>query len=145
MKERNKMKDFDYDVREKKRIAAGARHRKQGSKSRRCVLPHEYLTPAQLQRRNGQVRTFHMNRPMDAGQWTAMPEDLQRQYIRQLRLRYNVGTARVAAMLGMSSGELRCRLEELGLWDGKRRRMRAEQAQAWERWLKSKEKEEEIR
>ena len=137
------MRDFDFEVREKKRIAAGARHRKQGSKSRSCVLPHEYLTPAQLQRRNGQVRTFHMNRPMDAGQWTAMPEDLQRQYIRQLRLRYNVGTARVAQMLGMSSAQLRGCLEELGLWDGKRRRMRAEQVRAWERWLAGGEKKEE--
>ena len=32
------MNDFDYDVKEKKRIAAGARSRKCGSKSKRCTL-----------------------------------------------------------------------------------------------------------
>lgn len=137
------MNDFEFDVREKKRIAAGARHRKRGSKSRRCTLPHEHLTPAQLRRKNGAVRIFQLSRPMDEAQWSAMPEDLQRAYIQRLRQRYNVGTARLAGMLGMSTGALRERLAQLGLWDGRKRRMRSEQAEAWERWLAGAEREKE--
>lgn len=135
------MNDFEFDVREKKRIAAGARHRKQGSRSRRCTLPHELLTPAQLRRKNGAVRVFQLSRPMDAAAWEAMPEDLQRRYIERLRQRYNVGAVRLAAMLGLPREALRLRLEQLGLWDGRVRRMRAEQVEAWERWLSGKEDE----
>ena len=127
--------DFEFDVREKKRIAAGAWHRKVGSKSRRCTLPYEHLTRAQLRAMNGPVKSYQLGRPMDAAQWCAMPEDLQRRYIEGLRQKYNVGTVRLAGMLGLSREEMKAQLSRLGLWDGRVRRMRAEQAAAWERWL----------
>ena len=58
------MNDFDYDALQKKRIASGAFHMKRGSRSKRCSLPSDNLTPAQLKRRNGPVSTYKLDQPM---------------------------------------------------------------------------------
>lgn len=78
------MNDFDYDVLQKKRTAAGARHMKRGSRSKRCSLPSDNLTPAQLKRRNGPVSTYKLDAPMRWDDFKAMPMDLQKQYLTNL-------------------------------------------------------------
>ena len=78
------MNDFDYDVLQKKRIAAGARHMKRGSRSKRCSLPSDNLTPAQLKRRNGPVSTYKLDAPMRWDDFKAMPMDLQKKYLTNL-------------------------------------------------------------
>ena len=78
------MNDFDYDVLQKKRTAAGARHMKRGSRSKRCSLPSDHLTPAQLKRRNGPVSTYKLDEPMKWDDFKAMPVDLQKQYLTNL-------------------------------------------------------------
>ena len=78
------MNDFDYDALQKKRIAAGARHMKRGSRSKRCSLPSDNLTPAQLKRRNGPVSTYKLDAPMGWDDFKAMPVDLQKQYLTNL-------------------------------------------------------------
>ena len=78
------MNDFDYDALQKKRIAAGARHMKRGSRSKRCSLPSDNLTPAQLKRRNGPVSTYKLDAPMMWDDFKAMPVDLQKQYLTNL-------------------------------------------------------------
>lgn len=78
------MNDFDYDVLQKKRTAAGARHMKRGSRSKRCSLPSDNLTPAQLKRRNGPVSTYKLDEPMKWDDFKAMPVDLQKQYLTNL-------------------------------------------------------------
>ena len=54
------MDDAEYiflaDSREKKNIAHSAYHRKGGSKSRRCTLPHEKMTKGELKRMSGPVK-----------------------------------------------------------------------------------------
>lgn len=78
------MNDFDYDALQKKRIAAGARHMKRGSRSKRCSLPSDHLTPAQLKRRNGPVSTYKLDAPMRWDDFKEMPVDLQKQYLTNL-------------------------------------------------------------
>ena len=78
------MNDFDYDALQKKRIAAGARHMKRGSRSKRCSLPSDNLTPAQLKRRNGPVSTYKLDAPMRWDDFKDMPVDLQKQYLTNL-------------------------------------------------------------
>lgn len=78
------MNDFDYDALQKKRIATGARHMKRGSRSKRCSLPSDNLTPAQLKRRNGPVSTYKLDAPMRWDDFKAMPEDLQKKYLSNL-------------------------------------------------------------
>ena len=78
------MNDFDYDVLQKKRTASGARHMKRGSRSKRCSLPSDNLTPAQLKRRNGPVSTYKLDEPMKWDDFKAMPVDLQKKYLTNL-------------------------------------------------------------
>lgn len=78
------MNDFDYDALQKKRIAAGARHMKRGSRSKRCSLPSDNLTPAQLKRRNGPVSTYKLDEPMRWDDFKSMPVDLQKKYLTNL-------------------------------------------------------------
>ena len=78
------MNDFDYDVLQKKRTAAGARHMKRGSRSKRCSLPSDNLTPAQLKRRNGPVSTYKLDAPMRWNDFKEMPVDLQKKYLTYL-------------------------------------------------------------
>ena len=78
------MNDFDYDVLQKKRTAAGARHMKRGSRSKRCSLPSDNLTPAQLKRRNGPVSTYKLDAPMRWNDFKEMPDDLQKKYLTNL-------------------------------------------------------------
>ena len=78
------MNDFDYDVLQKTRIAAGSRHMRRGSRSKRCFLPSDNLTPAQLKRRNGPVSTYKLDAPMRWDDFKAMPVDLQKQYLTYL-------------------------------------------------------------
>ena len=78
------MNDFDYDVLQKKRTAAGARHMRRGSRSKRCSLPSDNLTPAQLKRRNGPVSTYKLDEPMRWDDFKAMPVDLQKKYLTNL-------------------------------------------------------------
>ena len=78
------MNDFDYDALQKKRISAGARHMRRGSRSKRCFLPSDNLTPAQLKRRNGPVSTYKLDAPMRWDDFKEMPVDLQKQYLTYL-------------------------------------------------------------
>ena len=78
------MNDFDYDALQKKRIAAGARHMRRGGRSKRCFLPSDNLTPAQLKRRNGPVSTYKLDAPMRWDDFKEMPADLQKQYLTYL-------------------------------------------------------------
>ena len=42
------MRDFDYEVLQRKRIAQQAKHKKKGSKTCKCSLPSDYLTAKQI-------------------------------------------------------------------------------------------------
>lgn len=97
------MHDFDYDAMQKKRIARGAMHMKRGSKSKKCGLPHDGLTAAQLRRLNGPVSTYKMDEPMTKESFKAMPEDLQKQYIRGLQETYQATDEMLGKMFGVSA------------------------------------------
>lgn len=50
---------YREEVRERSRLAACARYRR-GRKQRGCRLPSDRLTNAQLERRSGPVRVYHL-------------------------------------------------------------------------------------
>lgn len=56
------MDDFTYDCWQKKQLAQQARHRKRGSKSRKCSLPSDSLTKKQWKERNGKTLSINLNR-----------------------------------------------------------------------------------
>lgn len=70
------------------------------------TLPSDFLAPEELLRRNGPCYVYRLGAPMDIGQFEAMPRDLQRAYLRRLRLRGGSAEG-VGAMLGVSRQRLR--------------------------------------
>ena len=96
------MNDFDYDVRQKKQLVASARHRVNGSKSRRCSLPSDNLTPRQLAKLSGPCVSVKMNAPTTWKEFKPLPDNLKREYLVGLRDRYGVSQTEIAKMLGVS-------------------------------------------
>lgn len=78
------MNDFDYDCMQKKRIAMGAFahiNRKRGG----CSLPSDTLTEKQRNEKNGEVKSYNITRPMPWHEFKAMPEDLKREFFRNMQ------------------------------------------------------------
>lgn len=131
------MNDFDYDVKEKKRIAAGARARKCGSKSKRCTLPSDYLTAKQKKGLNGKMKTFNLSAPMNYGEFKNMPKDLQKEYLTKLYLEWGVGTVEIGKMFGCSSETVRKACRNLGINTSRcGHKMSYEQLDFWHSWLR---------
>ena len=131
------MNDFDFDVLEKKRIAASARHRVCGSKSKHCFLPSDRLTKAQLAKRNGPVATFNMSGPMSWDMFDQLPADLKGEYLTGLRDRFNPSPAQLGRMFGLPAATARRNLQRQKLLSflNRHARMTGEQAEEWKRFI----------
>ena len=78
------MNDFEYDCMQKKRVARGAFahiNRKRGG----CSLPSDTLTEKQRKEKNGEVKSYNITRPMPWPEFKAMPEDLKREFFRNMQ------------------------------------------------------------
>lgn len=78
------MNDFNYDCMQKKRVARGAFahiNRKRGG----CALPSDILTEKQRKEKNGEVKSYNITRPMPWREFKAMPEDLKREFFRNMQ------------------------------------------------------------
>lgn len=121
---------FVEQQRETKSAARGARHRVCGSKSKRCTLPHEYLTPAQMKRRNGIVNTYNMNAPHTKAELSGWSQDLRREYFTGLMQRYCPTDAQLADMLGCSKSTVYNLLTACSVSRENRRQTRVQET-AW--------------
>ena len=132
------MNDFDFDVMQKKRIANNAAHMKRGSKSKKCSLPSDHMTPAEWKRRNGPVSTYSLNKPMDWETFKSLPVDIQQSYIDILQSRFNVTTSAISRdLFGKTGPTLKNHMEKTGIKyiQMKGRNMSAEEKDLWKSWL----------
>lgn len=95
------MTDFDYDVMLRKRLASQAKYRKRGSKSKKCPLQSDGMTRRQWERRNGEVVSMDLNRPMDWKTFKGFPVTMQETYLKQLQDRYQASGVDLAEMFGV--------------------------------------------
>lgn len=75
---------FVADVRDRKRTASGSRSKKNGSKSKKCSLPSDNLSPAKLRKLNGPVESVQLDVPMDYQRLKTLSPSLQFLYIDHL-------------------------------------------------------------
>lgn len=131
------MNDFDYDAMQKKIIARSAKHRKNGSRSRRCVLSTDYLTSAELEKRNGEVMSYKMNEPTSWETFCAWPHDIQEEYINGLQSRFGVGLPTISKELFKGSGSmLILHAKRNGLtFLGAGKRLSNDSRKVWDTWL----------
>ena len=137
------MTDFDYEVLQRKRLAKQSRYVKRGSKSKKCTLPSDSLTAAQLKKRNGEVMSFNLNAPMEWREFKSMPADLQAEYIAGMHKRFGVNATNLAEMFGVTGETVRffCR-EGLGIQFHRGNFMSKEQRDRWEDFLTAPESPE---
>ena len=133
------MNELEYDAMQKKRIGRGARHRKGGSKSKRCSLPSDGLTPAQMAAMSGPVESWSMNVPMGWDAFVSAPLDIQQSYIDAVQGRFGVTISRISTdLFGLSVPALHKYMKNAGLKcsaDAKGRWMTVEERDAWKEWL----------
>lgn len=129
------MNEFDYDVMQKKRIAASARKRVCGSKSKYVGLPSDHLTPAQLKARSGPVMSYNLSIPMDYETFKSMPQDLQQSYLDGLHTRFGVGLTTISRdLFKMSIHTLPYYAKTRGLKIGGCGRISDAAAERWDRF-----------
>lgn len=108
------MNDFDYENLQKKRVAAGAARMKRGSKSKKCTLLSDYLTPAQFKQRNGEVKVMNMNQPVLWADFKEWPEDLQKEYLNTRMKDFDCTMSGLAEIFDVDVVSLRKTLVKIG-------------------------------
>ncbi len=128
------MTEFDYDVKERKSLVASARHKKNGSKSRKCPLSTDYMKRKDWEKLNGEVISLNFNQPHSREELRKLPVSLQRDYIKSLLERFNVSTRMLAEMFKCSQRAVYLYIEKIGLQDNftkNKKRPKDYQRDAW--------------
>lgn len=146
------MKDEEYlykqDVRQKGSIARSARSRRTHNGGRgRMRLPSDNMTEKELQKMNGEVKSYRLNDPITWVQFKAMPDDIKVVYVKALREKFGVPDCKLAEMMGVTKGAVSHEIKRIGLGHGEKHGGR----RAWDEkgfyaWLNGtkEEKQEEV-
>lgn len=123
------MRDFDYEVWQRKILARQAKHKKNGSKSRQCSLPSDRMTNKQWKERCGEVVTYDLGRPMGWIEFKSMPADMKKEYVERLIQKYSVTASDLARMFGCGATAVTklCKSDDVGIEFHAGKRMNAEQ------------------
>ena len=93
---------FIEDVREKKKTATGAHHKRTHcGKGGAIRFPSDFKTKKELKAMNGEMKSYKLNDPMSWAEFKAMPDDIKITYITALRKKYNVPDAKIFEMMGV--------------------------------------------
>lgn len=107
---------FYDEVKERNAMKSGAFHKKNGSKSKKCTLPSDNLTPAQKRKLNGPVKEYELHKPMSWADFKAMPADLQQAHLDYIQRRFRIGSHTISIeVFGLSSYALKSYAKGHGL------------------------------
>ena len=87
---------YRQDIKEKKSAGRGAFHKKNGSKSKKCKFPSDYLTKKEKMAMNGECVSYDMKKFYTYAEFKTFPDDIQLKYINGLINRYNVTVSAIA-------------------------------------------------
>lgn len=108
------MKDFDYDVKQKKDVARSVKNRV--GKRKGCSLPSDGLTDAQWRRRNSEIQSVNLNKPISYEQFKLLHRDLQEEYIQKIIDTYEIGITVISTVLfGLGRSSLAMYMRSHGL------------------------------
>lgn len=137
------MELIDYDVRDRKSLARAAKYKKNGSKSKRCTLPSDRLTDAQLRKRNGGLNVYQIGKPVSWKEFKKYPLEIQKEYLSHFAEKHKCNVAMLAKMMGCKKETLQAHTHRKGLSGIVVKQPTAEAQMAFYRWLESQKNPEE--
>lgn len=81
--------------------------------SKRCRLPSDNLTKAQLKKMNGEIIVMQMNKPIAWSEFKRYSPELQKEYIENLAVKYGARQLDIAEMFGVDKSNLNKYLAEI--------------------------------
>ena len=129
------MNAFDSEVRERKRLVSSARHKKNGSKSKRCSLPSDHLTERQWKALCGEIMEYKLSSPVPWAEFKRYPRDIQEMYIQNMVEKYHVTASDLGRLFGCHYATISrfCQKQGLHVPFAVGRRMSAEEKAAFEK------------
>ena len=139
------MKDETYvyihDVKDKKFTARSAnKKRTHNGKGGRVRFPSDNLSKKELQKMNGECKSFKLNSPMTWNEFMSMPDDIKITYIKLLREKFDVTDTALYKMFGTNKDSLSRTLLKLGLRVPKRSTHREWKKEEWFAWVNGVDK-----
>ena len=126
---------FIEDLREKKKTATGAHHKRTHcGKGGAVRFPSDYMTKKEREAMNGEVKSYKLNDPMSWAEFKAMPADIKIAYIKALRKRYNVSDTKIAEMFGTCQVNFSSLCRRLGIQSA-RKSKEAWDEDGWCAWV----------
>ena len=94
--------EYIQDTKEKKHIANNASH-KRGHTGKRGGMKTamDYMTKKELRAMDGEVQTYRLGSPMGWEEFSRMPDDLKKMYIKNLRVKFTVPDEALATAMGI--------------------------------------------
>jgi hypothetical protein len=107
---------FIETVKDRKSLVPSSRHRVNGSKSKRCTLPSDNLTPAERNKLNGEVKTYAIHRPMSWEAFKSMPVAHQQEHLDYIQSQFHLGLATIGPIVfSLSPPALSAHAKKIGL------------------------------
>ena len=128
------MNDFEYDVKEKKKLAYQAKHRKGNRK--KCNLSTDHMTNKQWLERCGQTVTYNYNKPISWKGFCGLPTRVQKEYLLGLIDQYHTTASDLAKMFGIAPQVVtkHCGAAEIGIRFSPGKRMPKESREAFDKF-----------
>lgn len=123
---------FVSDLREKKKTATGAHHKRTHcGKGGAVKFPSDFMTKKELKNMSGEVQAYRLNDPMKWDEFRAMPEDLQVSYVKLLRERFDAPDGSIGKMMGADKDKTSRYFKKIGLRGETQRGKRGWNKEAW--------------
>lgn len=127
---------FISDVREKKRTASGAYHKRtHAGKGGAVKFPSDYLTQKELKAMNGEVKSYRLNHPMTWDEFKKLPDDIKAVYVKGIRERFRVSDSKMFEMFGIKQATGQNYFSRLGLTLGRKHRFADPDIAGWNAWI----------
>ena len=82
---------YRQGIKEKKSVGRGAFHKKNGSKSKKCNFPSDYMTKKERDAMNGEVMSYNPNAWYTWEEFKRLPMEYQVKYVNSLLGKYECG------------------------------------------------------
>ena len=125
---------FYEECADRKRTARGAFNKRTHNGKRGGVkFPSDYLSKKEKNKMNGEIKVYKMNEPITYAEFKKYPDDLKKQYVNNLREKFDVSDTAIAEMMGINKRTLN-RLLNIIDASGGRRGSRKADYEGFEKW-----------